>query len=335
MHGLVDLSRFDYQRRLHTFAHADQMVMHGTYSQQTRDGNMLLIHFAIGKYDVVVTFIYRLLCSLAERPKCTFQISSEEHRQLDGVESLVTNVAKDVQLHVVQYRMRQSHHLAVRLVRIQDTGAYTPDIFGERHHKFLTNGVDGRIGHLCKLLSEIVEEDLRSVAQHCERRVIAHRANRFLSHRSHGNNGRSDGFFAIAEHQLLLHQISHSVFYMPAALQFLQLDTVGRKPLPVGMFRSQLLLDLSIIENLTFLRINQQNLAWLQTALLSNLCRIEVHHAHLRGYHHRTICRDGITCRPQTIAVEHATGKTSIREQQRSRAIPWFHQDGMIFEERL
>ena len=118
---------------------------------------------------------------------------------------------------------------------------------------------------------------------------------------------------------------------MPAALQFLKLYAVGRKPLTIRMFRSQLLLDLSIVVDLTLLRIDEQDLAWLQSSLLGYLCRVEVHHAHLRSNYHRTICRDHITCRSQSIAVEHTSRVTSIGEQQSCRTIPRLHQDGMVF----
>ena len=63
--------------------------------------------------------------------------------------------------------MRQAHHLAVCLIGREDACAHTSDILSERHHEFLADGVDGGVGHLCKLLAEVVEEDLRFVAQHC------------------------------------------------------------------------------------------------------------------------------------------------------------------------
>ena len=43
VHRLADLATLYYQGCLHTFAHADEIVMHGTHSQQTWDGRMLFV----------------------------------------------------------------------------------------------------------------------------------------------------------------------------------------------------------------------------------------------------------------------------------------------------
>ena len=331
MHGLMNLARLHNQCRLDTLAHTDQIVMHGTHCQKTRYCHMLLIHVTVSQDDVVVSFIYRLLSTLAELVERRLQVVGEKHRQLDGVEAFVANIAQNVKLRVVQYRVRQTHHLAVRLVGSQNTCSYTSDIFGQRHHQLLANGVDGGVGHLCKLLAEVVEEHLWLVTEHSQRRIVAHRGRRLLPRRCHRDDGGRDCLFGVAEYHFLLQQIVHAILHMPAALQFLKLYAVGRKPLTIRMFRSQLLLDLSVVVDLTLLRIDEQDLAWLQSSLLGNLCRVEVHNANLRGNYHRTVCCDHITCGSQSITVEHASCITTIGEQQRCRTIPRLHQDGMVF----
>ena len=120
---------------------------------------------------------------------------------------------------------------------------------------------------------------------------------------------------------------------MATALQLLQLDAVGGQPLTVGMLIGQLLLDLTIVVDLTLLGVDQQDLTRLQTGLLSNLRRIEVHYTYLRGHHHRIVLGDGVTSRTESVTVEHTTGKTTVREQQGGRTVPWLHQDGMVLIE--
>ena len=66
MHGLMNLARLHNQCGLNTLAHTDQIVMHGTHSQKTWNSHMLLIHITICQDDVVVTFVNRLLSTLAE-----------------------------------------------------------------------------------------------------------------------------------------------------------------------------------------------------------------------------------------------------------------------------
>ena len=95
-------------------------------------------------------------------------------RELYGVEALVAYVAQQVELCVVEYRVRQAHHLAVALARREYSRAHAAYIFGERHYQFLAQGVDGGVGDLGKLLAEIVEQQLVAVAEHGQRSVVAH-----------------------------------------------------------------------------------------------------------------------------------------------------------------
>ena len=101
------------------------------------------------------------------------------------------------------------------------------------------------------------------------------------------------------------------------------------------MLVGKTVLNLTIIVNLSFLSIYKQNLTRLQTSLLGNLCRVEVHNTNLRGDNHRVVLGDGVTGRTQTITVEHTTGKASVGEQQCGRSVPWLHQNRMILIERL
>ena len=99
------------------------------------------------------------------------------------------------------------------------------------------------------------------------------------------------------------------------------------------MLICQLLLDLTVVVDLTLLGVDQQDLTWLQTTLLGNLRRIEIHYTYLRGHHHRVVLGDGVTSRTESVTVEHTTGKTTVREQQGGRTVPRLHQDGMVFVE--
>ena len=231
--------------------------------------------------------------------------------------------------------MRQAHHLAVRLVGIQDTRAYSSDVLRQTHHQLLANRVDGGVRHLGELLTEVVEERLRPVAQHGQRRVVTHRGCRLLTVHGHRHNRRVDVLGPIAEHDLLLQQVLRAVLHVAPALQFLQLDAIRREPLAVRMLIGQLLLDFSVVINLSLLRVDEQDFSRLQASLLGNLRRVEVHHAHLRGHYHRVVLRDGIPRRSQSIPVEHTARKASVREQQGGRAVPRLHQDGVVLIERL
>ena len=238
-------------------------------------------------------------------------------------------------LRVVQYRMRQAHHLAVRLVGAEYAGTNAADVFGERHHEAFAYGVDGGVGHLGELLAEVVEQQLRTVAQHRQRRVVAHRRGRLLPIYAHRDDGVVDVFGTISEHQLVPYKVADGVVHLAAALQFLQLNAVGGQPLTIRMLGGEPFLYFSVIVNPALLRVDKQNLARLQAALLGYLRRVEVHHAHLRRHHHHVVLGYCVARRAQSVTVEHAAGIASVAEEQRRRTVPRFHQNGVILVKRL
>ena len=140
------------------------------------------IDAAVGKNDIVHAILHRLrrlLAKVVEREAHgllgVVGAGVEEHGQFDGLETLVTDIAENVELAVVEHRVRQAHHFAMRLVGQENVHAHRADVFRERHDEFLAYGVDGGVGHLRELLPEVVEQELRLAAEHCRGRVVAHR----------------------------------------------------------------------------------------------------------------------------------------------------------------
>ena len=71
---------------------------------------MRLIHATVGEDDIVVTVIHALCSLLAEFIQSLMQpfftlSGFEEHMELDGIESLVADILKDIQLGIGQDRM--------------------------------------------------------------------------------------------------------------------------------------------------------------------------------------------------------------------------------------
>ena len=231
--------------------------------------------------------------------------------------------------------MWQTNHLAVAGIGCQDVGSHGTDILCQTHHQFLSDGVDGGVGNLRKLLTEIVEEYLGAVADNSQRRIIAHRSHRLLTGCCHRDDGFVNVFLSVAELYEFAFEVLYRIFYVATALQFLQLDTVGAQPFAIGVSLGQLLLDLAIVVYLAFLGIYEQNLSGLQTSLADHITWFEVHYTNLGGNNYHTVLGDGVTTGAQTVSVEHTAGKTTVREQQSSRTVPRLHQDRMILIERL
>ena len=217
--------------------------------------------------------------------------------------------------------------MAVALIRRKDARTYATDIFGETHYKFLTYRVDGRIGDLCELLAEIVEEDLWLVGNNSQRSVITHSCHWLLTLSTHRDDRTVDVLLAKAETHQLAFEVLDTVDNLSSALEVLELDAVGREPLAIRMLSSKFCLDLTIIVDLAFLRIDEQDLSWLQSTLAHYLAWIEIHHANLARHNHHATLGDGVARWAKTIAVEHTTCETSVAEHQCSRTIPWLHED--------
>ena len=340
VHHLADFPALHYQSRLHALAHTDEIMVHGTHGQQTGDCCMAPVYVAVAEDDVVHTLVHAVLSLTTELLDGFAQSAGtllylEEHRKFLRVETLVSDVAEDIQLRVCQHRLRQTHHLAVGGIGSQYVGTHSTDILRQRHHQFLTYRVDSRIGHLGELLTEIVEEHLRTVADDSQRSVVTHSSHGFLTRSGHRYDGPVDILLTETEAAQLFLIVFHAVLHMAAALEFLQLYAVSAEPLAIGMLLRQFFLDFAVVVYLALLSVDKQYLARLQTSLTYDIARFEVHHSHLTCHHHHTVPGDGVAAGTQTVAVEHTACITAVAEQQGSRTVPRFHQYGVVLVECL
>ena len=116
--------------------------------------------------------------------------------------------------------------------------------------------------------------------------------------------------------------------------QIFEMHQVLVEPLAIGTFGHDLGLDLGIVDDAALLGVDQEHAARLQAALLQNPLGRNIEHASLRGHDDQAILRHVITRGTQAIAVEHRADLPSIRERNRSRSVPRFHQAGMKLVER-
>ena len=240
MHRLTYLAAFHNQRCLHTLAHTNQVVVNGAYSQQRGDSRMLVVDITVGEDDVVHALVHTSLSLFAELVECvtkpffTFGYL-KRHSEFPGVETLVTDVTQYVELCIGKHGLRQAHHLTVRGIGGQNVGTHSTDVLGEAHHQFLANRVNGGVRYLCELLTEIVEQHLRTVTYNGQWCVVTHSGHRFLSCCCHWDNRLVDVFLTETKlHQFVL-KVVHAVLYLSPTLQFFQLHTVLIQPLAIRM----------------------------------------------------------------------------------------------------
>ena len=140
---------------------------------------MGLVDTAVTQYDIVDAGIDRLLSFATQifqgigHPLNAFLLVKQDGENL-CVESLVAYVAEGIKLCVSKNRLWQTHHLAVVFAGSENVHSYRTNIFGERHDKFFAYRVNGRVGDLSKLLTEVIEKQLWTVRKYCQLGIIAH-----------------------------------------------------------------------------------------------------------------------------------------------------------------
>ena len=139
--------------------------MDGRHGEKRRDGDMSGVDIAVCEHDVAGSAVDGSFRLAAESGQGVAQALSslfalKEHGQPNGCETLVADVTKHVKLTVVQDGVRKAHHLAVAFAGHEQLPVDTTYVFRQGHHQTFANGVDGRIGHLRELLTEVVEKEL-------------------------------------------------------------------------------------------------------------------------------------------------------------------------------
>ncbi len=111
-------------------------------------------------------------------------VTMEDHRDRLRGELALGHVPELLQVVVGEHRVGHLEPLCLcrPLLEKVPSGAEGGH---QRHHRLLANGVDRRVGDLREQLFEVVEEGQRPVAEHGERRVIAHRSDSLLTGLAH------------------------------------------------------------------------------------------------------------------------------------------------------
>ncbi len=136
------------------------------------------------------------------------------------------------------------------------------------HDQLFTDGVDRRVGDLSEELLEIVVKKLRSIGEHSQGRVRAHRTDGFVSARGHGSHQNLQIFRRVAE-GLLPKENGGMVRLKDVGRlrQVFESDEIIRQPLGVGLLAGDLMFQLFIGDDATLLDIDQEHATGLKPAL--------------------------------------------------------------------
>ena len=155
------------------------------------------------------------------------------------------------------------------------------------------------------------------VRQHSQRRVVAHRAGGFLCIFDHRLEQQFQFFQRIAGRDLTPAQLVAGEFGFGGLLR--ADDVVDRghvfRPVAKRLRRRQLLLQVGVVIEFPFGKIDRNHLARTQPALFDDLCFPDRHHAGFGAHDQQPVHCNGVTHRAQTVAVDAAQHPTSRRSR--------------------
>ena len=170
------------------------------------------------------------------------------------------------------------------------------------------SGSIGGFGDLREQLLEVVVEQPRLVAEHGQRRVVAHRTQGLLRVLARGDHRQQELLDVLGRVAEALEQLQPPVRVRgglaPGLGQVVKRQLLLAEPLPVGPLLGDPPLELLVGDDPALVEVHQQHPTRLQAALLDDGFRGDVHHADLAGEDHAVVVGHVVARGPQAVAVE-------------------------------
>ena len=207
----------------------------------------------------------------------------------------------------------------------------------QRHHDAFTQGIDGRIGYLGKLLPETVIKRTHPQGEHRHGRVIAHGAHRL--HLRFGQHTQHLVPFLVGETELLVENCQGlGIHRLGSGRGIQQLGTqvanAGFQPFFVRVATTKQIIDTVIVQDRASARIHRQHLARTQASLADHLFGLIVVDANFRGNSDMPITGNHIAGWTQAIAIQHTGCIAPIGEHHPGRPVPGFLVSGVVLVKR-
>ena len=207
----------------------------------------------------------------------------------------------------------------------------------QRHHDLLAKRVDGGVGDLGELLPEVVVKGPGPAGHHRQRRVVAHRADRFLPDIGQHPQHLLAFLVTDVEHLLVAPQVlarERLPLRHPVVDQGTNMPGSFVQPLPVRVPGAVDAVDLVGGQELARAGVGRQHFARPQPPLVHHVGILEFVHPDFGGQHDAPVPGDDITGRPQSVSVQDAGGITAIGQHDAGRAVPRLHVHGTVLVER-
>ena len=335
-----EIMRIETLRRAHidrgvgAQAPADEMAVNGGRGDDYRHRGQIAADAFIGQDQVIVALAHGVF-GFGANPLDRFAQRAFMRNPVAQREDAVDFVEAPLEMlfHALEHagrNRRTFEHEDIRLILV--LGEHVAEIAEARfqaHDAFFAQRIDRRIGHLAEILPEIMRQRAIAIGQHGERRVVAHRTDGFLAVFDHRVKDLLEVFDRVARRSLApaQHILVEQAPLGSAPDDRFQFDDLLR-PFFVGIFAGETVLDLAILVEAAFLKIDRDHLTGADAPLADHLGFVEHDHAGFGTDEDKSIGRHRETLRAQTVAIHAGDDPTAVRGGERRRSVPGLH-DGV------
>ena len=165
-----------------------------------------------------------------------------------------------------------------------------------------------------------------AVAQHGEREVVAHRADRLLALGRRRRQQDLHVLLRVAERELERAQRLGLAVRGLALGQVGEVDDPPLEPFAVRLLAGDLALDLAVLDDAAAGEVDEEDVPGLQAALADHVLGRLVDHAGLRAEHDPAVLGLEPAAGAQAVAVERGADHAAVGERDRRRPVPRLHQ---------
>ncbi len=234
-----------------------------------------------------------------------------------------------------QHRRIEHQHALAPILGVEDVGE-VPEPRLEAHHIALAQRVDRRVRHLAEILPEELADEPRLVRDDGQRRIVAHRSDRFLGGLHHWREDQLHILQRLPGRHLATRQLG-AVEARHAGggrrWQIVDGREIADHP---GIVRlgCDPVLDGAIVVDLALGQIDRDHLPRPQPALGDDGRFRHHYHAAFGTDDQQAVRRLGIAQRAERVAVHARHGPAAVGHRQRGRAVPRLHHRGEILVHR-
>ena len=138
----------------------------------------------------------------------------------------------------------------------------------------------------------------------------------------------------VTEHLLTTQHAFVTEHNMLAVCKFRQFNLAIFEPLRIRFLCSERFFDLSVINNASLRRVNQQHSPWLQATLHHDLARVNVYDADFASHDYAIIICHPISTRTQTVSIQNCTNDCAVGKRDAGWSVPRLNQRAVILIKR-